>query len=143
MKNYMAVAPDESFAFRLHQSTTTSSADAILLKAFARFIDFIDQLRSTSPEFRKAVENHANELLEFYCKGFSSRLLRTSKEKRGQLTVKALIYQFEGYAKKLQITDFDPLANRTIRLALYIDHNPLMRNLFLLFKKIYSKPIMN
>jgi len=39
--------------------------------------------------------------------------------------------------------NFNPLKDRSVNLAKQIDKFPITRNLFLLFKKIYSKPILH
>jgi len=141
-KNYMAVAKEESFAFRIHQSTTKTSSDDVLLKAFARFVDYLEALKISDPQLGKVISSNVSALLNFYCQGLSSRLLRTPMNNRNGQTVKAIINDFRVYAVRLiPEAAFNPLDNRTVRLAYYIDSNPVTRNLFLLFKKIYSKPI--
>ena len=142
-KSYMAVAQEEAFAFRIHQSTTTSSSDAVMLKAFERFIGYLIVLKSSDDSFDKVISKNTATLLNFYCQGFTSRLLRTDIKKRNGLRVKEIINQFIQYGKSLDANNtFKPLNNFTTRLALYVDSNFVTRNLFLLFKKIYSKPVL-
>ena len=142
-KSYMAVAKEESFAFRVHQSTTQTSADETLLKAFSRFVGYLEHIQRADPQLGKIVTGNVSVLLNFYCQGFTSRVLRTPMQKRKGQTVKAIINDFREYAQKLNpIDDFNPLNNFTVRLALYIDSNFMTRSIFLLFKQVYSKPIV-
>ncbi len=142
-KSYMAVAKEESFAFRVHQSTTQTSSDDILLSSFGRFVKYLEQLQNSDIVLNKIITKNVDVLLVFYCRGLTSRLLRTPMKNRNGQTVRVIIEDFRSYAKRL-IPDrkFDPIDNLTVRLALIIDSNPLTRTLFLLFKKIYSKPIV-
>ena len=141
-KKYMAVAPECTFAFRIHQSTTTSSSDKILLKGFKQFIDFLCQLKTEDESLGKVIVANTNSLLNFYCQGLTSRLLRTAIAKRDGQSVKMLIDKFRGFAKRLNPTGtFKPMNNLIVGMALFIDSNVVTRNAFLLFKKIYTKPI--
>lgn len=141
--SYLAVAPQQTFAFRLHQSTTTSSADDVMLLAFERFVLYLEGLRSTNSEFATVIEEHADKLLHFYCRGLTSRLLRTPLPARKGVTVNYIIDKFAQYGSRLApAKQYDPLGNKTVRMARLIDSNIFTRQLFLLFKKIYSKPLV-
>jgi len=140
--SYMAVAKEELFAFRLHQSTTTISSDQKMEKAFAEYIAYLERISKNDKVLGKVVSQHANELLNFYCQGLTSRLLRTSLAKRSGKRVKDIINDFKLYAIRLNPEkEFLPLSNITIKMALLVDSNPVTRNFFLLFKKIYPKPV--
>ena len=142
-QSYMAVSPKETFAFRIHQSTTTSSADDTMLLAFERFVLYLEDLKSSDPKLARTIEENADALLHFYCRGLTSRLLRTSLQNRKGLMVNNIIQRFEQYARRLSPTKhYDPLSNKTVRMAKLIDNNIFARQLFLLFKKIYSKPLV-
>lgn len=141
-QSYLAVAAKECFAFRIHQSTTTSSSDAVMLKAFEQFVTFLERLGNEDKKLGNIISNKAAGLLNFYCQGLASRLLRTPKSNRNGQTVKGIILHFKLYAERLMPGNtFYPLNNKTTRLALYIDSNFITRNLFLVFKKVYPKPI--
>jgi glycosyltransferase involved in cell wall biosynthesis len=141
-KSYKATAVDECFAFRLHQSMTTTSADIKFQKAFGLFMNFLIQLKTKDILFQKAVERYAQDFILFYCKGLSHRLLRTPKKKRGGLSVDSFVRECKQYADQLVPgNSFNPYEQGNIRLAKQIDSNPLSRRLFLLFKKIYSRPV--
>lgn len=140
---YLAVAPQETFAFRIHQSTTTSSADNIMLLAFEKYVSYLEVLRSSDPKLAIIIEENADKLLHFYCRGLTSRLLRTPLSARKGMTVNYIIDKFAQYGGRLApAKQYDPLDNKTVRMARLIDSNMLTRQLFLLFKKIYSKPLV-
>jgi hypothetical protein len=141
-KSFMVVAEQESFAFRMHQSTTASSADAVFLKAFDQCVSFLEKLKTEDAELANVIEKNAAAFLNFYCQGLTSRILRTAMKKRNGQTVAGIINNFNDCAQRLLPgNNYQPLNNFTVRMALYIDSNFIARNLFLLFKKIYSKPI--
>ena len=142
-KSYMAVAAQECFAFRIHQSTTTTSSDEVMLGAFEQFTRFLKRLGTDDPAFDKVIKEHAGSILNFYCQGLTSRLLRTPMKKRKGQTVQAVINHFNSYADSLlPAGTFKPLDNFTVRMALFVDSNFITRNLFLLFKKVYAKPVV-
>ena len=139
---YKATALGECFSFRLHQSTTRTSSDTSYLKAFDQFMNYLPGLASADPSFTEVIKRYSPDFIRFYCKALSHRLLRTPLAKRDGRTVNGFVDACEGYAEKLSPgSDFDPRATRSIRLALAIDRFWLTRELFLLFKKVYPKPV--
>jgi glycosyltransferase involved in cell wall biosynthesis len=140
--SYKATAFDECFAFRLHQSTTTTSADSKYHLAFGQFISYLERLVVEQPVMRESVERYGPAFLSTYCKGLAHRLLRTPLRKRNGKRVESLIADCQGYANRLfPRGDFHPYRLFSMRLARTIDRYWLSRRAFLLFKKIYSKPI--
>jgi glycosyltransferase involved in cell wall biosynthesis len=142
-KSYKATSPEECFAFRLHQSMTTSSPDVKFHHAFEQFIEYLRRLRENE-QLRKVIERYSLSFIEFYCKGLSHRLLRTPKQKREGQTVSTFLRKCKQYADALVPgNDFNPSARYSVRLARQIDSNFLSRSLFLLWKRIRSKPVLN
>jgi glycosyltransferase involved in cell wall biosynthesis len=140
--SFKATAKEEGFSYRLHQSTTKSSPDIKMHRAFERFIHYLAGLK-TNPEMNAVIQKHGPSFLKNYCKGLSHRLLRTSLEVREGLTVRSFLKRCRQYANLLfGPTDFDPGSGTSIQAAKFIDSNPITRNLFLRFKKIYSKPVL-
>jgi glycosyltransferase involved in cell wall biosynthesis len=140
---HIAISPAECFSFRLHQSTTAISADIKMQNAFETFILFLHSLQLQSIEFDNEIKTHALEYIQVWCKGLAHRLLRTPKSKRDNLTVALFLNNCKQYANMLlPDNNFNPSANNSIRLAKLIDNFSISRNLFLIFKKIYSKPIL-
>ena len=142
-KGGVAVSPNTCFAFRVHQSTTGTSQDYKLHNALELFVYFLAELKNKDKEKEALVLKHGNDLLSFYCKGFCHRLLRTTVEKRNGITVNIFIDQTKLLAKKLGIeTIYHPEKIASVSIAKWIDSNKISRAAFLLFKKLYPKPVM-
>lgn len=140
--SYEAIAPDNCFAFRVHQSTTTTSQDEKLHRALDIFIDYLVELSVKDSKAKNAINLYGADFLLFYCKGFSHRLMRTPLVKRQGLTVNGFI----NYTKKLAIKlgvdkKYRPESLNAIKIAKLIDSNTVLSKLFLLFKKIVKQPI--
>jgi GT2 family glycosyltransferase len=140
--SYMAVSPEPTFYFRLHQSTTSTSSDEALHHAFARFMDYLARLQQQQPAMKTVLEQNLPTFLYKYCQSFAHRLLRTPKSNRAGHTVSAIIQQFKDYSTQLiPAHAYNPVTNPSIRLAKLIDSNAITRWLFLLFKKIHPTPV--
>jgi len=140
-KGYLAIAFEETFSFRLHQSTTTTSSDNKFQDAFKCFIDFLLQQKNNE-DLDQVIRRYGINFVSFYVQGLAHRLLRTAKSKRNGRTVKQLLTDCKRYADELVPGNhFNPLDNYSVKLAQQIDSNPFTRSLFLAFKKLYSKPI--
>jgi glycosyltransferase involved in cell wall biosynthesis len=140
---YKATAVEETFSFRLHQSMTTTSSDMKYRQAFGRFIDYLAQVRSGNPAMEEVVRRYSLLFLMTYCKGLSHRLLRTPLKKRNNETVAQFITGCRAYADRLVPgNDFNPYQIFSMRLARRIDGSALTRAHFLLFKRLYPKPVM-
>jgi glycosyltransferase involved in cell wall biosynthesis len=143
-KSYKATSPEECFAFRLHQSTTAISPDLKFHKAFEQFIKYLVSLKEKDSVMAKTIERYSLQFIDFYCKGLSHRLLRTPKQKREGQTVALFLRQCKNYADALVPGNaYDPSKKYSVKLARQIDSNFLTRSLFLLFKKIRSKPVLS
>jgi len=140
--NYKATAFEECFAFRLHQSTTTTSSDQIFHQAFGKFIHYLSQLKQKDPEMSDVINRYAINFIHFYTKGLVHRLLRSPKNKRNGITVDGLIRESQRMADELVPgNQFNPNAQPGVKLARQIDSNYISRQLFLFFKKVYKNPI--
>jgi glycosyltransferase involved in cell wall biosynthesis len=140
-KACLVTAFEECFAFRLHQSTTSISSDLKFHHAFERFIGFLKSLREDA-SLQQVINRYGINFIAFYTKGLAHRLLRTPKQGREDKTVSELITECKRYADELVPgNDFRPYQNFSVNLARQIDSNPVTRNLFLLFKRLYTKPI--
>ena len=141
-KSYKATAFEECFSYRIHQGTTTTTADIKYHKAFARFNAFLKQLTDTRPQYREVIERYALRFIHVYCKSLAHRLLRTPTRKRSGLNVKDFVAQCKKDADAvLPGNDYDPYSHFDVRLAKTIDSNEIFRQAFLLFRKLYSKPV--
>lgn len=141
-KSFFAVAKENCFQFRIHQSMTTTSSDKKMLQAFYQFAEFLEGLKKDG-NLKKIVEGNVSPLLKFYCKGLTHRMLRTPLEERDGIFVKDVISDFKILGKRLSPSNpFNPFKTFSIRLGYFIDSNSATRSLFLLFKKIFPKPIL-
>lgn len=142
LKSYKATAWQDCFAFRLHQSATTTSPDIKFHKSYELFIDYLDSLRKDSPVMGAVISRYALQFIETYSKGLAHRLLRTPSKKRENLTVETFLKRSKTFADRLvPDNNFNPENMRSVRVARQIDSNPVLRKSFLLFKSIYSKPL--
>jgi glycosyltransferase involved in cell wall biosynthesis len=142
--SYKRTSLKECFLFRLHKSTTTISADIKMQNAFKQFIYFLQALKNKNAEFDNVIRNDAIGFIQFWCKGLTHRLMRTPKSKRNNLSVALFLSECKQYADILVPgNNFNPLKDVSIRVAKQIDKFSFSRSLFLLFKKIYSKPILS
>lgn len=140
--SYKATAFEECFAFRLHQSATTTSSTVYFQRAFVKFVEYLSRLKKESPDMEESINRYALGFINFYTKGLAHRLLRASGKIRGGLTVESLIKESERMAADLVPgTDLDPYSQPGVKLARTIDSNPVSRQLFLWFKKLYQKPL--
>ncbi|MDR3715327.1 MAG: glycosyltransferase family A protein [Puia sp.] len=143
LPGYKATAFEECFAFRLHQSMTTGSSDWKFQLAFGRFIEYLEKTRDRHPQMAGAISRYAVDFIRNYCKGLSHRLLRTPLRKRNGQTIEDFTAKCSDFADRLVPgNDFDPYKLPGMRLARSIDRYWFFRALFLLFKRIYSKPVL-
>lgn len=141
-KGYKATAPEECFAFRLHQSTTTTSADVKLQRAYWNFMDYLKVLCGEDTNMQRVIARYALDFMQFNCRSLAHRLLRTPAGKREGLDVATFIEENKRYGNGLVPgSGFDPGREFSVRLARQIDSNALTRAMFLAFKKMYSKPV--
>lgn len=142
-KGGIAIAEKKCFAFRVHKSTTGSSQDFKLHRALELYIDFLANQKRESEEKSLVISEYAPRLLLFYCKGFCNRMLRTGKKKRSGITVKTFILQTKKMAGRLGVeNNYHPEKVTSIKIATLIDSSRVLSYLFLLGKRIYSKPVL-
>jgi glycosyltransferase involved in cell wall biosynthesis len=140
-KSYLAVDNSVQFSFRIHASTTKTSKDKVLLDAFLVFLDYLNQLKNESSALASIIEENGKKFTESTTKAIAHRLLRTPKAIRKGLTIDEMITKIDEKSKLLGI-DYAPLQINSIRMAKLIEAVPLFNNLFLLFKKVYKKPVL-
>ena len=140
-KTYLAVDNSVQFSFRIHASTTKTSKDKVLLDAFLVFLDYLNQLKNESSALASIIEENGKKFTESTTKAIAHRLLRTPKAIRKELTIDEMITKIDEKSKLLGI-DYVPLQINSIRMAKLIEAVPLFNNLFLLFKKVYKKPVL-
>lgn len=140
--SYAVVAAKTCFSFRLHQSTTHTSQDVKLHNAFRVFTMHLAQLKKEDKGMEAVISRYGSEFLLHYSKAYAHRLLRTPLEKRNGLTVDSFLQQTRQMAEELGIlSTYYPEKKSSLQLARRIDENVILRKLFLLFKKVYPKPV--
>ncbi len=139
---FKATAPETCFYYRLHNSTTKISPDSKLQMAFKQCLLFLKKLSQLHSSFNQVIQENSIGFIRSNCVSLSHRLLRTPFEKRKPLTVDGFIRDCKAEADKLVPgNNFIPEKDRQLIIAKRIDSNSLTRELFLLFKKLYSKPL--
>jgi len=142
-KSYMATAPEKCFAFRIHQSTTTTSGDLKLHSALSFFINYLEIAMQKDENFKSVIKKYGSQFLLRYCKGYSHRLLRSDVPNRNGVTVNSFIESTRILAVKLGIQDdYHPEKVFSVGVAKIIDSSAILRNMFRVFKKVYSKPFL-
>lgn len=142
LKSYEVVAAKNCFAFRVHKSTTGKSEDKKLHQSLEIFTAFLHKMQQEDVTAKHIIDEFGSQFLLFFCKGYSHRLLRTPLKNREGLTVGKFILFTKELAIMLGIQDkFKPEKMPSIKLAALIDDNKISSELFLFFKKIYSKPL--
>lgn len=142
-KSYLAVSPKECFSYRLHPTATTSiSSVKKAWDAFDRFVNYLEQLKNNDPALAPVISKECDFILQKYCQGITHKILRIPKSKRETPSVAAVIDQFREYGRRLKGNNrFEPLSFSKIKMGKTIDGNALLHGVFLLFKRIYKKPV--
>ncbi|PZR30022.1 MAG: hypothetical protein DI535_00540 [Citrobacter freundii] len=142
-KNLLFVSAKECFSYRKHPAaTTSSSSDAKFIQAFDLLIKYLVALKQRRPELADVINRNGKALLRQYCQGITHKVLRRPKAERETPSVAALIDRFRQYGKELCNGEFEPLDYSKIRMGKLIDSNALFHGAFLLFKKMYHKPVL-
>ena len=139
-KSYLVVDPAIQFSFRIHPSVTKTSKDKILLDAFKVFLDYIKELKKEARNFELIIQYNLTYFAESTTKAMAHRLLRTPKNNRQGLTIDTITNEIG--KKCLQMdAQYYPFKIRSVQIARLIETIPLLNEMFLLFKKIYKKPV--
>lgn len=139
--SYLAVDTNTQFSFRMHASTTKTSKDKILLDAFVHFLDYLNELKAASPALGQIIQENTQKFCESTTKAIAHRLLRTPRNLRKGLSIDHMITKIESKCIALD-SAYEPLKINSIRLARTIETYPILNDLFLLFKKLYKKPVL-
>jgi len=138
-KSYLSVAPSTHFSFRIHNSTTKTSKDKILLLAFIVFLKYLHAL-AINDKFSNTIKSLAPNFIANTTKSLAHRILRTPKIYRDGISVSEIFDEIGKQSKEMNL-EYTPLQIPSMKTTLWIDQNPIAHWLFLLFKKIYKKPI--
>ena len=140
-KSHLVIDPSIQFSFRIHSSVTKTSKDKILLDAFILFLDYLKGLKQESANFELAIQSNLTAFAESTTKAMAHRLLRTPKMNRQGLTIDKVTNEIAGKCKQMEVP-YSPFKIKSIQIARFIETTPLLNELFLIFKKIYKKPVL-
>jgi hypothetical protein len=111
------------------------------LDAFILFLDYLNDLKKESNLLGNIIQANAQKFCESTTKAIPHRLLRTQKELRNGLSIDQMIEIISAKCISLEIP-YEPLKIKSILLARIIETYPILNDLFLLFKKLYKKPVL-
>ena len=142
-KKNVVISPNNCFAFRVHKSTTHSSSDYKIHKALHIFVEYLAKLKSSDKNMENVIQHHGSQFLLTYCAAYAHRLMRQSLKNRNGIKVDDFIKETKVMAKKLGVdSDYMPEKKSSLQLAKRIDNSKFLSFLFLLFKRMYAKPIL-
>lgn len=141
--SYKVTSAKNCFSYRLHHSMTTTSPDDKFHQAFEVFVKYLYSLKQAEQAFNEVINQHAAAILSYYCKSFSHRLLRTDIKMRNNMTVNGWAKKCDSFVNLLvEKNSYKPSGMASVQLASVIDSHTFTRKLFLIFKKIYAKPVL-
>ncbi len=140
-KSHLVIDPSIQFSFRIHSSVTKTSKDKILLDAFILFLDYLKGLKQESANFELAIQSNLTAFAESTTKAMAHRLLRTPKMNRQGLTIDKVTNEIAEKCMQMEVS-YAPFKIKSIQIARFIETTPLLNELFLLFKRIYKKPVL-
>ncbi len=100
MIGYMAIAAEEIFSYRLHDSVSRLTGGETYQLAFGRYMQFLSGCRSIDPAVAHTIDRYGKQMLLYFCESLSHRLLKTSKKGR-TISVGDFIKQCHCYAGTL------------------------------------------
>lgn len=141
--SYMATSPKTCFSYRLHQSMTTVSSDQKFQDAFVRLLKYFLEKKKNDIQFKTVLDAYLLDFIVTYVKSISHRILRTPLSKRNKVTVKSWIEKCQIITNELFELEHAPILrnNLSVKISLFIDKSVIFRNLFLFYKKLFSKPL--
>ena len=142
-KGPVAVAQGWHFSYRMHQNTSQTTNTLLYSKALGRFVEFLKNKKQDTV-LKKTIMQYAPEFIAHYCKSISHKMLRVNLHNRNGVKVAEFVQTCNGYCEELSGNNQDIFlrGDISLRLAVFIDSNPVTRYLFRAFKKIYKKPVL-
>ncbi|MBS1746652.1 MAG: glycosyltransferase [Bacteroidetes bacterium] len=139
--NYKATAQQECFSYRIHENLSKHSAASSYINAFFNYLNFLDSIKSEDIKIKTVIDENITPYILYYCRSLAHRLLKTPVEQRKGMTVSGFINKCIYYNNLLAEKELLPLNYSKIKSAKMIDDNLILRKAYLLFRKIYKKPI--
>ncbi len=105
-------------------------------------MNFLISFKLTNENIKLIIEDNITNYILYYCRSLAHRLLKTTIAERGDMTVSIFIDDCVRYNNLLTSkTKLMPLKQFNIRFAKCIDDYFIPRKLYLLFRRIYNRPI--
>jgi len=142
-KEYLAVSDKTCFSFRYHQNTSNVLLGETTFSSLGIYTVFLENVKRQSDENKKIIEAFGASYIKARCKEMVIRIIRKPLHERNNMTAAQIIGGCRKYAQKLSPankTDFS--SDKILLLAKWIDSNAISRNLFVWFKKFFTKPIV-
>jgi hypothetical protein len=136
LKRYKATTLLECFSYRIHNSVSKTTDAVAYQKAFGKYIQFISEKAKQNTNIKTVVEMYGKEMLLFFCKSLSHRLLKMPKKNR-DLKVSDFLVTCKNLAKMLiPGQEFHPSKIFRIKIAKIIDQYTVSRLMFQTFKRL-------
>lgn len=144
IKGGLSVADKNCFNYRIHQnSTTSSSSNKAYYNGFERLVSYLVQLKKAEPHYASVIEKEGESFMHKYGQTIVHKILKTNKAIRQTSGVRKTIEQLNQTGTELIGRPYRATDNGKIKLAQTIDDNFLLHQLYLLFRKIYKKPVFS
>jgi hypothetical protein len=105
-------------------------------------LSFLASFKRSDSKAAAVIEEHITAYVQYYCRSLSHRLLRTPIGERNGISVSLFIKRCKEFVEVLAPgKSFQPTKKLNVYLAEVIDNSSVLRSLFLLFKKVYKKPV--
>ncbi|HRB80040.1 MAG TPA: hypothetical protein PKY86_07505, partial [Niabella sp.] len=142
LKGGMAVSDKKCFEYRIHQNATTSSSSTDLYyKGFDHLVQYLIHLKSQLPAFTSVIENNGEQFMHKYSQTIVHKILKIKKRQRQTIDVSEMIRELNSSGSKLIGRPYAASQNAKTKLAAIIDKSKLLHSLYLLFRKMYKKPV--
>jgi glycosyltransferase involved in cell wall biosynthesis len=135
-KNSMAVALEESFSFRLHQSTSKTSDTPRYISAFKLFLEFLDTFKQGNQALDTVIKRDIGVFILFYGRSLTHRILKTPENQRNGMDVASVVAMCNYYLKELSGEGSKPIDRASdIRFCKLIDKYAFLRRFYLLIRR--------
>jgi hypothetical protein len=101
----------------------------------------LNEIKEESTALKMVIQANTQKFCESTTKAIAHRLLRTPSDLRKGLSIDHMIEKIAVKCIELD-SRYEPLKINSIRIARTIETFPILNNLFILFKKIYKKPVL-
>lgn len=143
-KGYKASYSNECCSYRIHSSSTTTSSSKLKYHdSFLRLLDFFIKLKDQNELFSETFQKYGLDFLKVFSRSVSHHILQIPKSQRRNVGVRNFL---ENYKKRLDVlipgNQYYPLNQFIIKLGMIIDEIPMLNWLFLVCKRVYSRPFL-